>query len=233
MALQIVRDFQPDIRIAGSDGMDFYSISKFDHDPERLKEGKLQREIDKWAAGQREWTSACPTAHVFFIIGNHEDRLRKYIWKHPELSDLKALKLPNILGLDELGIYWEWEKKELANLELVLHDRLVVKHGDLIRKYSAYTAKGELENENYAISTLTGHSHRGGTHYATTRKGVIVAQEGFCLCNLEPEYMRHPNWQQGLVLAEVSEKSLAMEPIPFYRVRGKVKAAWRGKEYTE
>ena len=234
MGLQIVRDFAPDIRISGSDAMDFYAISKFDHNPDRLKKGGLQREIDEWKKGEREWKDASPKAHIFFLVGNHEDRLRKYLWKNPGLYDLRVLALPSVLELEKQGIYWEKEKGELANLELVLHDRLVVKHGDLIRKYSAYTAKGELENEQYAISTLTGHSHRGGTHYATGRNGVVMAQEGFCLCSTKPEYIRGtPNWQQGIVLAEVTPNSLVMEPVPFYRCRGKVKATWRGKEYTE
>ena len=37
VALQITADFQPEIRIAGSDGLDFYGLSKFDKDPHRMK----------------------------------------------------------------------------------------------------------------------------------------------------------------------------------------------------
>jgi hypothetical protein len=230
VALQIVRDYQPDIRIAGSDGMDFYSISKFDKNPKRVTD-QLQEEIDSWSAGQREWISAAPEAHAFFIIGNHEDRLRKYLWKHPELSGLEVLQLPTLLNLASLGIYWEKNKGDRANYELNLFDRLIVKHGDIIRTHSSYTARAELEREAYSISVLTGHSHRGGTHYMRTRQGIVLAQECFCLCDLEPEYIAHPNWQQGLVLAEVTAKSLFVEPIPFYNVRGKVRAIWRGNEY--
>lgn len=234
VAMQIVSDFQPDIRTSGSDAMDFYSVSHFDHNPERLKKGGLQREIDEWKKCEREWNSAAPKAHVFFLVGNHEDRLRKYLWKHPELSDLDVLKLQTVLGLDELGIYWEKEKGVLANLELILHDRLVVKHGDIIRKFSAYTAKGELENEQYAISTLTGHTHRGGTHYATGRNGTLIAQEGFCLCSLNPEYIQGtPNWQQGIVLSTVTKQSVVMEAVPFFKRSGKTRAIWRDKEYIE
>lgn len=211
--------------------MDFYGISKFDHDPDRVKLN-LQLEIDAWAGGQREWISACPEAHPFYIIGNHEDRLRKYLWRHPEIHGLDVLKLPNLLNFASLGIYWEKSKGDRANLELNLYDKLIIKHGEVIRKFSAYTARAELESEAYSISVLTGHSHRGGTHYMRTRQGIVVAQECFCLCGLEPEYAVHPNWQQGIVLAEVTSKSLFIEPIPFYRVGNKVKAIWRGVEYT-
>lgn len=233
VALQIVSDFHPDIRTAGSDGLDFYQLSRFDKNPARLKNGGLQREIDLWGAGQREWRDAAPDAHAFFLIGNHEDRLRRHLWRHPELFDLEVLRLPNILKMAELGIYWEMEKGERANLELVLHKRLLVIHGEVARKYSAYSAKAQLENEACSISILHGHTHRGGSYYLRTRNGIVQAHEGFCLCSLEPEYIQHPNWQQGILLATVTPETVAVEPIPFYRSLGKVRAIWRGKEYIE
>lgn len=233
VALKIVADFNPDLRIAGSDGMDFYALSKFDRNPKRGQQAGLQHEIDIWQETQREWRDAAPQANAFYLVGNHEDRLRRYLWRHPELWDLEVLRLPNLLKMAELGIYWEKDKGERANLELVIYNQLVIKHGSIVRKNSAYTARGELENEGLSISTLSGHTHRGGTSYARTRRGVVLGQEGFCLCSLEPEYMQHPNWQQGIVLATVTTEAVAMEPIPFYRAYGKTRAIWRDKEYIE
>lgn len=232
LALQIVQDFQPDLRICGSDGMDFYSVSGFDKDPERLRDGGLQREIDGWMAGQREWDSAAPNAKKFFLVGNHEARLARYLYRHPELFDLEALRLPNLLKLKEQDVIWEWDKKDAANLEISLYGRLLVRHGEVVRKHSAYSAKAELEREFYAISIMTGHTHRGGSHYVTTRAGLRQAHECFCLCRLDPPYLQNPNWQQGIVLAEVSQVTLLVEPIPFSTVNGKLSAIWRGKQYV-
>lgn len=233
VALKIVSDFDPHIRIAGSDGIDFYAVSAFDKNPDRIKKGGLQYEINCWMAGQREWRDAAPNARAFFLIGNHEDRLRRYLWRHPELFDLDVLRLPSLLRMAELDIVWEKEKGERANQELALYNRLTVRHGEQVRKYPAYSAKAELESEMFAISLLTGHTHRGGSYYARTRTGLVQAHECFCLCDLNPEYVRNPNWQQGIVLAEVSPNHLAVEAIPFHRRLGKVTAYWRGKEYTE
>jgi len=231
LAMRIVSDFNPDLLVCGSDGVDFYAISKFDKNPDR-KCG-VQEEIDKWKELQKAWRDAAPNARRRFLVGNHEDRLRKYLWNHQELADLEALKLPNILGLESLGIEWEWRKAEIdACQEIVVEDNLVIKHGQVIRKYSAYTAKAELENERYAISTLTGHSHRGGTTYAAVRGGMVQAHEGFCLCKLDPEYVRRPDWQQGIVLAEVSRDTIAVEPVPFQTFSHRKVAFWRGKEYS-
>lgn len=232
LALKIVEDFNPNVRICGSDGMDFYAVSSFDKNPDALRDGGLQREIDMWMAGQREWNDAAPDAYKFFLVGNHEARLARYLYRHPELFDLEALRLPNLLRLKELDIAWEWEKKDAANLEISFYGRLLIRHGEVVRKHSAYTAKAELEREFYAISTMTGHTHRGGSHFVTTRAGLRQAHECFCLCRLDPPYLQNPNWQQGIVLAEVSPEGLSVEPIPFYERGGKLTANWRGKTYN-
>lgn len=231
VALQIAADFKPDVRISGSDGIDFYSISKYDKDPARVKSVGIQFEIDQWKAGQREWIDACPDANAFFIVGNHEDRLRRWIWQHPEISDLEVLRLQSILGLPSLGVYWETEKGLSANLELVVHGRLVIKHGDIIRKNSAYTANAELEKEAFSTSVLTGHTHRGGTTFRRTRHGIVQATECFCLCDLNPQYVVRPNWQQGMVIATVTPESESIEAIPFHKQGSKTFAVWREKYY--
>ena len=109
---------------------------------------------------------------------------------------------------------------------------LVIKHGTLVRKNSAYAAYAELEREMFSISVMTGHTHRGGTSYITSRRGVVVGHECFCLCDLEPDYISNPNWQQGLVLATVDGGLPSIEAIPFYKYKRKTRAIWRGKEYT-
>jgi hypothetical protein len=229
IALQIVGDFRPDVVVAGSDGLDFYNISSFDKNPHRIKVG-LQEEIDQWKAGQREWADASPGARRVYIPGNHEDRLRKWLWRHPEMI-LDATRLENVLDLKGLGI--EWENTELpADLcEYVFHDRLVIRHGKYVRKNSGMSARAEAEHERFSISVLTGHSHRGGAFYARTRQGMVEAHEGFCLCRLDPEYAHFPDWSQGIVVVDVGRDFLSVESIPFHGEEKGKRAVWRGKEY--
>jgi predicted phosphodiesterase len=232
VALQIVRDFKPDIRIAGSDGLDFYEISRFDKDPVRVKAHGIQDEIDLWTKGQKEWQSAYSESVVFFLRSNHDDRLQKYLMRHPEMYDLRALQLPALLELNALGIGWEQDKGENANYELVVENRLLITHGEIVRKYSAYTAKAQMEKENYQLSVMTGHTHRGGSYFTQSRGELIQAHECFCLCNLNPGYVRNPNWQQGLALATVTHLTLTVELIPFFQKGNKTFAQWRDKEYS-
>ena len=225
MALRIVEDFKPHVRITGSDGVDFYSLSSFDKNPERIL--SLQAEINSWCETQRAWLDAAPRAKNYFIIGNHEDRLRRWLWKHPELSSLSCLSLDNLFQFKKLRI----ELAEKEGQEVNLLDRLVVTHGSTVRKWSGYTARGEAEKRRYSVSLMTGHTHRGGRFITTVSGAVIEAVECFCLCSLEPEYMYNPDWQQGIVLAEVFEDYVSFDMVPFHRVRGKLVGRWRGKEY--
>lgn len=226
LAMRITEDFNPDLRVAGSDGLDFYNISRYDKDPRRMYEENLQVEINSWIAGQKEWRDASPNASVYFLIGNHEARLEKFLWKHSMLWGLDALDLPQMLQFKALGI--PWNKGQHNELELC--GKLILRHGSLVRQHSAYTAKAILEREYYARNVVFGHTHRGGTHMVTTRDGTVQAQEAFCLCDLHPEYVRNPNWQQGLVLIEVGDY-VSIEAVPFNLVNGKLTARWRGKEY--
>ena len=223
--MQITQDFNPDVRIAGSDGVDFYSLSSFDKNPDRIN--SLQLELDSWAATQRSWLDAAPDAKAYFLVGNHEDRLRRWLWRHPELSSLSCLSLENLFEFDKLKL----TMADHGGREVSFYDRLVITHGSIVRKHSCYTAKAELERYRYQVSVLSGHTHRGGRYYTTTREGIIQAVECFCLCSLAPEYVHIPDWQQGLVLAEVTEDILAIEMIPFHQKGGQMLAHWRGKEY--
>jgi hypothetical protein len=225
VALKVVEEFDPDAVVCGSDGIDFYQLSHFDKNPERVKLG-LQDEIDLWKKGMVEWKSAAPKAKFHFLKGNHEDRLRKYLWRNPELFDLDVLKLETILELSKYGI------KNTNFEEIIFLDRLVVKHGDCIRKGAGASSRAELERERYSISVLTGHSHRGGSVLVSTREGFVQGQEGLCLCKLDPEYVQHPDWQHGIVLFNVTKDAVNFEPVPIRSFRDRKLAIWRGKEFS-
>jgi hypothetical protein len=228
VALQIVRDFDPTILISGSDGMDFYAMSKFDKNPNRAK-GGIYEEVTFWFEGQREWGEAAPNATRYYLLGNHELRYEKFMWRLPELILFPEFALPKVLGLDDLEIIWNDNGR--INTELQINDAVVLKHGKYVRKESAYSARAEVDGERYAVSTMTGHTHRGGVYYSSGRAGVTIGVESFCLCDLEPEYIEHPNWENGIVLAEVRGDDLSVEPVLIHGEGNQTSAIWRGKEY--
>ena len=229
LALKITEDFKPDVRICGSDGLDFYNLSSFDRNPDRIKAG-TQNDINAWKAGQRKWIDASNKATAYYIMGNHEERLVRYLWNHIEIFDFEALQLQNLLGLEEMGIKHTLGTEYKSTSEFVA-GKLLIKHGTFVRSASGATAKAELEHEYHAISVMTGHTHRGGSFYVTSRNGLVQAHECFCLCRLDAEYVSNPNWQQGFAMATVDDDLVSVEMVPFIRRRSSLCAVWRGKEY--
>lgn len=228
LALNIVAAVKPTgINLLG-DMADFYRLSVYDKDPKRFEDGGLQEELDQWYRMARELQRAAPEGCRYrYIIGNHEDRLRRYLNRNPELYGLRALEIPSLFRLAELGI--EYCDGEIE----IVPGYLVGKHGDVVRRDSAYSAKGELEKERYAISTITGHTHRLGTHYVRTRRGVVKAHENGCLCLLDPEYVKLPNWQQGITMAtHWGGELFHVEDIPFLNSGDALKAVVLGQVVT-
>ena len=93
----------------------------------------------------------------------------------------------------------------------------VAQHGDIIRKHSGYTAKAMYDK--YGGCGIHGHSHRGGVYYKTKRDGVYGWTENFCLCSLQPDYMRNPDWHQGFSLVHFTKDRFWAEPIPIIKRR--------------
>ena len=198
-----------DTIILNGDILDFYDVSSFDKDPSRIN--SLQSEINMAEKFFSRLRKLSPNSRIIFVKGNHCSRLERYLKKHPELYSLDALKLPNLLGLDKFNIEYKDKGFKLGSLKII--------HGDMVRKFSSYTARGELEKHD--SSGISSHTHRGGVYYYRTPERYLAWFESFCLCDLNPEYIDEPNWQQGFLYGYIEKDSFAVTPIPI--VDGKIK----------
>lgn len=226
--LNIVEVVKPTtINILG-DALDCPHVSTFDKDPEIFSNGGFQENLDQWFRMMLQLKRRAIGSKIRYLPGNHEDRLYKWLMRNPGLYGLRALELESLLRLEELGIEYYPEEIE------IIPGKLVGKHGDLVRGFSAFSAKGELEKEKHSLSTLTGHTHRLGTYYVTTRRGIIKAHENGCLCQLRPKYIRGiPNWQQGLTETHHNGGDLFhTEDIPFFNEDEHIKAVVQGNVVT-
>lgn len=184
-----MEELQPKLLLYPGDIGDFYLLSKFDKNPNR--QDKLQSELTLVADMFARQRRICPNARMIFELGNHEDRLRRYLWsKAPELASLDALTVESLYKLKES------EVEHINYAEGVkINDLLMVTHGEAIRAHSSYTAKSM--SDKYGGSGIHGHSHRLGSFYKRDRFTVHGWWENGCLCDLEPDYCTHPDWQQG------------------------------------
>ena len=226
LACELIADFAPDEVVHLADGVDFYAVSSFDRDPERVT--RLQEELDAAIMVNKIIASSAKSAeHYYLESGNHEARWIRYLHKHPEISGLDALRFDSLLKLSETGWELGGEDREYCA------GRLVLTHGKRVSKHAGTSARFALENEMHQRSVIIGHSHRQGVVMESGPRLMVGGWEVGCLCELEPEYVRHPNWQQGIAFVTTgSGHSFGVELITFVgngRVR---RAIWRGKEYT-
>ena len=204
-----IRELQPDMLLYPGDISDFYMLSKFDKNPNRgEKKGKLQTELTMVKELFRRQRAVCPNARMIFEPGNHEDRLRRYKWaKATEMDDLDCLKLESLMGLTESGVE-SVEKDEGVKF----NGNFLVTHAEIIRAHSGWTAKGM--SDKHGGSGMHGHSHRLGSYYKTNRSGMFGWFENGCMCDLNPDYMVHPNWQQGFSVVTFMHGRFWVEQVP-------------------
>lgn len=213
--------FKPDVVIYMGDLVDFYAISHFAKDPMRALQ--LQKEIDSAVSVLTRIDTACNGAEKFFIRGNHEMRMQKFLWtRAAELSSLRGLSVERLLKLDDFGI------KYMKNGRMTYRGN-VIKHGDLVRKFSAYTSKGEFDATG--MSGKSAHTHRAGVYRVTNESGSYTWMECGCLCLLNAEYMdgKIPNWQQGFGISYFKEGSRRFQDEFVPIIKGK--AMYGGMEF--
>lgn len=225
---QITQAIKPDLIACHGDLLDCYGISSFNKSLTHR-----QTPADEIALAKshlREMKRLAPKARCLLFEGNHEDRLGRTISSlatRPEALALlglpsvsSALSWPSLLDLSTLG--WEWHDKRY-----VLFDRMILKHGSKVSKWSAYTARSEWEK--YAKSGISGHTHRRGVFEHRDHNGVHGWWEHGCLCNLDPDYVEDPDWQSGFLIVTWSEdrKSFGVEEIRIHDGS----TIFRGKTY--
>lgn len=218
--------FKPNQIFILGDLIDAYALSRFDKDPKR--KNKLQLELNEAVVFLADLRHANPRAVITLTEGNHEDRLRKYLWsKAEELADLDSLQLESLLMLDKFKINLV-KYRDTMNYHGVL-----LEHGDMVRKFSAYTAKGMREKRG--ASGLSGHTHRMGSTFHRDFGGDFVWYETGCLCDRNPEYCKLPDWQNSMSVGyfKKNEKRFIVDQIWIGGEEGEAKkAVYAGREFT-
>lgn len=203
VALNFLEELEPDMLIL-DEVCDFYAISKFSKDPKRRL--MMQDELDAVQAHLWRVKKRFPNMKIIMLESNHDRRLEKYLNSQaPELAYLRCLDFGHLLGLDGLGIsyfpYYQYRK-------------VLFKHGEVVRKDSAMTAKAEFLKEG--MSGASGHSHRLGQFFQTVRGGKFSWTECGCLCDLKPDYVEGTaNWQTGVGAFFFEEKGGRYDPKVF------------------
>lgn len=182
--------YKPHIVVIGGDLLDCHTISKFRVRATRLH--PLQLEFDtarRYLERLRDVLPARTT--VYYTLGNHEDRLEKYLdTKAPGLASLRNLTIQGQLACKDLGVqvYPYGEGPFIGAMQFT--------HGTMVRKWGGSSVRSLMEREGHSMAI--GHSHRlAGIHIRRGSK-VILGVESGCLCRPKQGYMKHtPDAQCG------------------------------------
>lgn len=194
-----VKDYKPDTLIFNGDIVDFVSVSKF------AKGGRLvpSRVVDEAHICRAEVVdpimAALPKgAKVYWIEGNHEFRLKRYIYTMaPALED--AVSFESLLGLADYGIQYVPGRGTSGNGVLRLTPLLTVCHGE---RHGTNPAK--LTLDDWGGSIVVGHAHKEATWRKTYPSGIDwVAMAAGCLCK-DGEWKAFSGYNRGFIAGEYS-----------------------------
>ena len=198
------------------DFMDFYSISRWEKDPEERDFGD---EIHRGKMMLQSIRDGFPNAKMTYIPGNHEDRYLRYMrLRAPDLLGLDIISLENLLSLDHFGIDTVDGGRYIEMGKLcAIHGHEFGGSGSPVNAARGLFLKG-LE------CCMCGHWHRTSQHTEPSMKGRVVATYGLgCLCDLHPDYARINKWNLGFGYIELHGDDFEVHNLRIQHIGGKLR----------
>ncbi|MHA1813372.1 MAG: metallophosphoesterase [Candidatus Thorarchaeota archaeon] len=195
-----VQDAQPDTLVLGGDWLDCYLLMKFRRDPSRIN--TIQDEIDMAAEILRPMVAA--SGEIHYIMGNHEERLQKFLWENPGLYNCRSLALPSLFA--EAGLPGMKFHDNFVQVGEVLYI-----HGE---RYGVHPAWNVMKNDFTRGITVQGHAHRPEMKAWTSYNNYAEVHVCGHLSDREQvDYQKFPSWRAGFIIAEQSKAGCNVVPV--------------------
>lgn len=145
LMMKVARSLKPTWLVHIGDLADFYAVSDHDKDPDRANHFKEEIEV---VNGLLDELDSLGAKDKLFIEANHEDRLRRYLMKSPELHGI--VTVPKLLQLKERGWSFTPYKSHAKRGKVhFTHDVGVSSRNAIFKSLDLYQH-----------SIITGHTHR-------------------------------------------------------------------------
>lgn len=199
----VVKKLKPDGIIQLGDALDFWQVSKYEKNP--LRKQTIGEDAALYKVILQQWADLLPVTGVIHQLeGNHEDRLRRYVWANAkELAGL-VQTVQEMIGLRDLGIRTIWHP--IGQWDSCKIGDAVCHHGHF---FNMHAAAGNLIK--YPKSLITGHTHRfqyvsNGTRFSCTL--------GHGSNESETAHQPTPTgWQQAFGVLTVASGRAHLEPV--------------------
>jgi hypothetical protein len=218
---RIIQLVKPDILVNIGDLFDAWQISRFPKDPRRKE--TFQYEIFLGIEHLNDFAKAAPKAALYFLLGNHEERLKRAIWamadQSRELAGLdvfeKYVNWETILADGDMNKRWNVVSYDDQPIEII--PQLLTKHGTKLA--SGMGASGRTafkEWISYGMSGMSGHSHRLGDFFHRDRNGSHRWFETGCTCEVSgkvPGSGSDQDWHQGCAVLTYTDNWFNVELV--------------------
>ena len=203
---KFIKDFKPDKVILLGDFMDVSAFSAWDLDKKRLMEGRRWEKEVELANSELDFLQKY-SKQIIYLEGNHEDRVERYLDKHPEMEGM--IEVPIVLNLKERKIDW-YKMNELYKL-----GHCYFTHGMWINKYHAQAHMARL-----GCNIMYGHTHRPQSDSMSMQMQKPIRAYGLgCLCDKAAPYLkgRPSNWgTEFAVIYMDKDKHFTRYPVEIF-----------------
>jgi predicted phosphodiesterase len=218
VALQIVRDVDPNLVLCLGDFLDLPAFGRYEQ--EQAFAATTQKSVDRGHRFLAQIRASAPESEIVVLEGNHDRRLQNMIVNNAkaafglqragDVSGWPVLSVPYLCAFDSLNVQYV---EGYPAGQYWINDNLRAIHGTKVRS-SQSTAAAVVKDDD--VSTLFGHIHRIETEFLTrqNRSGgkTLVAHTPGCLCRIDgavpsvkgsTDLLGRPiesfeNWVQGL-----------------------------------
>lgn len=205
--LRACRKFAPHIVVVLGDFADCFSISAHDKDPGR--QDTFEDEIADTNKGLDELEAAAPIAERYFVGGNHEYRLDRFLMTNaPPLFSM--LKIEKLLRLKDRGWHYTPYQRSLKIGKLyITHD-----------EGNAGPHAHERARSTFEGNAVIGHTHRMAISYRGNAKGTahVGAMFGWLGSLDKVDYLhrvRAQQWQHGFGVGYLLDSGVVhLQPVP-------------------
>jgi len=194
-ALEFFKLREVDCIFLNGDILDFYALSFHEKDPRKRNVGD---ELELCRQFLDLLNEMFPKAVKYFIPGNHENRLQRYLMlKAPELLGVNEFKLEVLLKLGEKKINY------IPHGSDVYFGKLLVEHGDKMRGSGGVNpARSALLK--FKRPVLINHFHRTtSANNSVYDDSPMMAWSVGCLCQLKADYLPVNEWNHGCTVIDM------------------------------
>lgn len=236
---------KPDCGIHLGDLVDFSNVSRFGDSGDKRYNADVQTCINAGYRILSEIVQASPSTRWHFMLGNHDERLRREALTRSERlwgirpadvpgadTEDDALSIRRLLRLDELGIICVDEPAGYQHNRVRIGDDFEVRHGMFTGQNVSKRTMDTLQ-----ASVAVGHTHAKSTAFRTffDRDGVVRVAQGAEIGHMAQHTLGydngradwHPGWAAVTLFADTGLTNL--EQIVYQPEKGV--ALWRATQY--